>query len=147
MSKRLLITGGTGHQGGSVVNEALKRGGFDVLALTRTPDTASAKRLAAKGVKLVKGSFSDRDVLVEALRKVDAAFLVTYSMGPGGVEQEVKEGKKFIDAAVEARLGHLVFSSGGGVNGNEAVPHFAGCASLLSTAELPAQSSSQETRD
>lgn len=93
-------------------------------ALTRKPDSASAKALAAKGVELAKGSLDDKDSLVKALQGVSAAFLVTSPGGPGGAKAEEKEGKTFIDAAKEVKLGHLVFSSVEGADRKTGIPHF-----------------------
>lgn len=128
MAKSVLICGATGQQGGALVKQLLKRGdAFKPIAFTRNTDSPSAKKLSSQGVELVKGSFSDRQTLVKALQKVDAAFLVTYPMGKGGVEQEARDGINFVDAAVEAKLGHLVFSSVGDADNHTGVPHFDSC--------------------
>jgi uncharacterized protein YbjT (DUF2867 family) len=61
-SRALLITGATGKQGGSVVNALLKANApFEILALTRNAQSASAQRLLQKSpkIKLVTGDFSN----------------------------------------------------------------------------------------
>lgn len=47
---------------------------FTILALTRNPESASAKRLADKGVKLVKGDLNDTPAVFESAKKL---------LGPG----------------------------------------------------------------
>jgi uncharacterized protein YbjT (DUF2867 family) len=63
-SRALLITGATGKQGGSVVNALLKvNAPFEILAVTRNAQSASAQRLLQKSpnIKLVTGDFNAID--------------------------------------------------------------------------------------
>lgn len=63
-SRALLITGATGKQGGSVVNALLKANTpFEILAVTRNAQSASAQRLLQKSpnIKLVTGDFNAID--------------------------------------------------------------------------------------
>ena len=56
MSRTILVTGATGKQGGAVVNALLAANAdFQILALTRDAQSASAQRLAKKSpnIKLV----------------------------------------------------------------------------------------------
>jgi uncharacterized protein YbjT (DUF2867 family) len=60
-SRALLITGATGKQGGSVINALLKADApFEILAVTRNAQSASAQKLLQKSpkIKLVTGDFS-----------------------------------------------------------------------------------------
>jgi uncharacterized protein YbjT (DUF2867 family) len=62
--KLILVIGATGAQGRAVVDALLKpaedgsHSPYAVRALTRDPNSKSAKDLAARGVECVKGSFS-----------------------------------------------------------------------------------------
>lgn len=63
-SRALLITGATGKQGGSVVNALLKANSpFEILAVTRNAQSASAQKLLEKSpnIKLVTGDFNAID--------------------------------------------------------------------------------------
>lgn len=54
----IVVTGATGSQGGSVVDVLLKDGWTKLRGVTRHPYSAAAKKLAAKGVEVVKGDFN-----------------------------------------------------------------------------------------
>jgi NAD(P)-dependent dehydrogenase (short-subunit alcohol dehydrogenase family) len=55
----VLVTGGTGSQGGATVTHLLAAKKVRVRVLTRNLDSPKAKSLAARGVELVKGDFDD----------------------------------------------------------------------------------------
>ena len=59
MSQKLavVVTGGTGKQGGAVVKSLLERG-HEVRAVTRSTESAKARELANAGVTLVRASRS-----------------------------------------------------------------------------------------
>jgi uncharacterized protein YbjT (DUF2867 family) len=62
----LTVVGGTGTQGRSVIEAALKGGFGKIRALTRNPESPNAKELAAKGVEIVKADLGDESSLVKA---------------------------------------------------------------------------------
>jgi uncharacterized protein YbjT (DUF2867 family) len=73
MSKTILVTGATGKQGGAVVEalfEAPNAADFTILAVTRNPESASAKKLAEKGVKIVHGDLNNVPAIFESAKKV-----------------------------------------------------------------------------
>ena len=74
---RILVTGATGKQGGAVIDALLEAKQSTVYALTRSIDSPAAKKLEARGVHLIKGSFTDSEGLVKALKQVDMAFMMT----------------------------------------------------------------------
>ena len=68
-ARAILITGATGKQGGAVINALLKRKtDFEILALTRNPQSPSAQRLARKhpNIKLLDGNL---DAIDDVFRK------------------------------------------------------------------------------
>jgi uncharacterized protein YbjT (DUF2867 family) len=83
-SRALLITGATGKQGGSVVNALLKANApFEILALTRNAQSASAQRLAQKSskIKLVTGDFSNiNDIFQQAKTATSAPIWGVFSV-------------------------------------------------------------------
>lgn len=62
----LTVVGGTGTQGRSVIDAALKNGYSKIRATTRNPDSKNAQELAAKGVEVVKADVNDEASLVKA---------------------------------------------------------------------------------
>lgn len=121
-NRRILVTGATGQQGGAVV-DALLNGGYDVSAMTRNPDSEKVKALAARGVDIVTGDMDDRESLTEAFRGFDSVFLMGTPY-EAGVERETAQGFNAVDAAREAGISHLVYTSVADADRNTGVPHF-----------------------
>ena len=112
-----LIAGGTGRQGGAVVNALLADKSTsieakDVYVLTRNTEGAAATALTKRGVKLVRGELGQPDAIFKQLegQGVDltktAAFLAQ-AHGP----TELSDAKGFIDAAVTNKLSYFAYSS------------------------------------
>jgi uncharacterized protein YbjT (DUF2867 family) len=121
MSK-ILVTGATGQQGGSVVDALLKTE-HSVRAFTRNTHSDKARALQARGVELAQGDFTDRGSLEKALNGVDGAFLMG-TMFEAGVEAETQQGIAFVEAANAVGLAHLVYTSVGDADRNTGIPHF-----------------------
>jgi hypothetical protein len=62
----LTVVGGTGTQGRSVIEAALKGDFRKIRALTRNPDSKNPEELATKGVEVVKADLDDEASLVKA---------------------------------------------------------------------------------
>ncbi len=117
----VLVTGATGRQGGAVARHVLARGG-SIRALTRNPDSARARALAAHGVELVTGDMDDPHSLERAMRGAYGAYSVQdFTVG---AMQEVQQGKNVADAARAAGIEHLVYSSVGGAERNAGIDHW-----------------------
>ena len=122
--KVVLITGGTGNQGGATVKRLLEGKRVHVRVLTRSPDSPKAQQLVSQGVDVVAGDLDDADSLRRALSGISAAFSVQSFMDKGGVEAEERRGKAFADAVKAARIPYLVYSSADGVERNSGIPHY-----------------------
>lgn len=109
--KVILVTGATGRQGGSVARHLLAQG-WRVRGLTRSPDSASARELAALGVEVVRGNMSVPDDLRSACAGVHGVFSVQNPMISGS-DGEVAQGLNVMDAAAEAGVAHVVYGSAG----------------------------------
>ena len=121
MSK-ILVTGATGQQGGSVVKSLLEAG-HTVRAMTRTPHGDRAKALFAAGVEIVQGDFGDSASLEEAMTGVDGVFLMGTPF-EAGIDAEIEQGIRFVEAAHKVAVGHLVYTSVGDADRNTGIPHF-----------------------
>lgn len=96
------VTGSTGSLGGRVARRLAAQGAAQTL-LVRDP--ARAPRLA--GATVVPGSYDDRDAVVRALRGVGRVLMVSAAETADRVDTH----RAFVDAAVEAGVGHLVYVS------------------------------------
>src|SRR5258705_62895 len=117
----VVVTGGTGKQGGAVVKSLLERG-HEVRAVTRSTDSAKAKELANVGVTLVRASLEDTAALTTALEGATSFFAMTTPC-EGGTQAETRQGVSAADASKAAGV-HLVFTSVGSANRQTGVPHF-----------------------
>ena len=68
-SRVILVTGATGTQGGAVARELLDRG-FEVRAMTRSPDKPAAQALAELGAEVVQGNYDDAESIAAAMQGV-----------------------------------------------------------------------------
>ena len=123
MSQKLavVVTGGTGKQGGAVVKSLLERG-HEVRAVTRNVDSARARELASAGVTLVHASLEDTAALTKALDGATSLFAMT-SPFEGGTQVETRQGVSAANAAKAAGV-HLLFTSVGSADRQTGVPHF-----------------------
>ena len=124
IEKVVLVTGGTGSQGGATVTHLLAAKKVRVRVLTRNVESPKAKRLAARGVQLIKGDFDDVASVRRALTGVSAAFSLQQWTEKGGTEAEELHGKQFADAVKASGSPHLVYSSAEGVERNSGLAHY-----------------------
>jgi uncharacterized protein YbjT (DUF2867 family) len=124
-SGTIAVFGGTGKQGGSVIDSLLSRSAH-VRALVRDPESDRAQALAGRGVELVRVEIGAAASLSAALDGVDAFFFMTTPQGRtlSDIEGETRQGIALVDAAVKAAVPHVVFSSVGGAERDSGVPHF-----------------------
>jgi len=103
----IAVTGATGHLGGLVITHLLRRGtpAEQVVALVRDVDRAG--QLAALGVQVRHFDFDQPDGLAAALADVDALLLVSGT----AIGRRAAQHKAVIDAAIEAGVGKLVYTS------------------------------------
>jgi uncharacterized protein YbjT (DUF2867 family) len=118
----VLVTGATGKQGGAVARHLMEHG-FRVRALTRDPDKAAARSLAAQGAELVRGDMDDIRSVEPALRGAYGVFSVQ-NFWEVGYEREVREGIALADAAKAAGVEHFVYSSVGSAHRRTGLSHF-----------------------
>lgn len=106
------VSGASGHLGGAVVSELLRRaGGHEVVAITRTPETVSG---------LADARFGDYDrpeSLAAAYAGLDRLLIITTVAPEPG--KRGAQNVAAIDAAVRADIKHIVFMSAVGTRREE----------------------------
>jgi uncharacterized protein YbjT (DUF2867 family) len=122
--KIIAVTGATGQQGGAVARKLLAEG-WKVRALTRDLDKPAAQELASLGAELVPGDMENRAELDAAFQGVYGVFSVQNFWLPNvGFEGEIRQGKNVADAAKDAGVQHLVYSSVGAAHRGMGQKHF-----------------------
>jgi uncharacterized protein YbjT (DUF2867 family) len=123
------VVGALSKQGRSVTHTLLESGRYRVRALTRRLHAPEAQRLAQAGAELVAVplELGHRNILVSAMRGSRGAFLMTPPLVPPN-SPEVEIGKQLADAAIEAGVRHVIYSSLENVDkisgGKSYAPHF-----------------------
>jgi uncharacterized protein YbjT (DUF2867 family) len=112
MAKSIItVIGGTGQQGGGVVDALLARGEFKVRVTSRNPASEAARALAARGVEVVHGDLLVPSSLVPAFDGAYGAFVVTNFWEPGQGEREAELGAAAVRSARAAGVKHLIWST------------------------------------
>jgi uncharacterized protein YbjT (DUF2867 family) len=123
-NKIIAVTGATGQQGGAVARKLLADG-WQVRALTRDTDKPAAQELASLGAQLVPGDMDNRAELDAAFNGAYGVFSVQNFWLPNvGFEGEIRQGKNVADAAKDAGIQHLVYSSVGSAHRGMGQKHF-----------------------
>jgi uncharacterized protein YbjT (DUF2867 family) len=123
------VYGATSKQGRSVATTLLQSERFRVRAITRNRASKEARSLELLGADIatVPAGLHHREELVAALAGSHGVFLMTPQMDPLD-DSEFVLGRQLADAAVEAGVGHIVFSTLENVeqitDGKKHVPHF-----------------------
>ncbi|RLV85149.1 NmrA-like family domain-containing protein 1 [Meyerozyma sp. JA9] len=117
MSKLFVVFGATGRQGGSTISYVLDdpelSKQYKIRAVTRDPSNPKLSSFKERGVEVVKGDFNDVSSLKAAVAGAFVVFGVTLTVYDPvvGTEEEVKQGKSIVDAAVEAGAKYFIWSS------------------------------------
>lgn len=111
--KIITIFGATGAQGGGLAHAILndKNSEFAVRAVTRNPDSDKAKQLAQKGAEVVAANIDDKESVKKALDGAYGAYFVTFFWDHFSPEKEIEEAKHMAEAAKEAGLKHVIWST------------------------------------
>ncbi|WP_412468680.1 NmrA/HSCARG family protein [Pedobacter sp. KLB.chiD] len=125
----VVIVGILGKQGYSVAGTLLASGAYRIRGITRRLNAPEAIRLAEQGVELVSLplSLGYKKEFTEAFRGAESVFLMTPNIAPPAT-YEFDLGKELADAAVEAGVQQIIFSSLENVDkltgGKLFAPHF-----------------------
>jgi uncharacterized protein YbjT (DUF2867 family) len=118
----VLVTGATGRQGGATARHLLERG-WPVRAFTRNPDKPAARALAKRGAEIVRGDYDDPSSVARAVEGVHGVFSIQ-DWWVAGLDGEIRQGRALAEAAKQAGVKHLVYSSVGGAERASGIPHF-----------------------
>jgi len=103
----IIITGGTGHLGAQIVDRLLDRVPADRVGVS-VRDTDRAGDLAARGVRVRRGDFTDPPSLAEAFEGATQVLIVsTNQTGEAAVTQHIAA----IDAARDAGARRILYTS------------------------------------
>jgi len=125
----ITIVGVLGKQGRSAAHSLIEGGRYRVRGITRRVNSLEAIKLAEQGVELVNLplDLGYKKEFTVAFRGSDGVFLMTPNIAPPATH-EFELGKQLADAAVEAGVRHIVFSSLENVDkisgGKLFAPHF-----------------------
>ena len=109
MSK-YLITGATGELGSSAITHLSKSvHASEIAVLVRDAESKKAKSYKEKGHELKVADYDNKEALVAAFKNIDALYFVSGSDIPSRESQH----KNVIEAAKEAAVKHVVYTSAG----------------------------------
>lgn len=111
--KIIVVFGATGAQGGGLARAILSdsTSEFTVRAVTRDVHSDKAKELAAMGAEVVAGDVDDLQSLKQVLAGAYGAYFVTFFWAHFSPEKEMAEAKNMAEAAKEAGLKHIIWST------------------------------------
>lgn len=114
----ILVTAATSKFGQAAVNFLLKNGvsASNISGMVR--DMAKAEPLKAKGISLVTGDYTDYNSLVKAFSGVDKMLFIS----SGDLSNRSEQHKNVVDAAKEAGVKHIVYTSFLSTNETETSP-------------------------
>ena len=120
--KVILVTGGTGNQGGAVARNLLKQGKWKVKVLSRNQESIKSKILKSEGIDVVEGNLNDPISYSEYFNKIYGIFSVQNFTN--GIDKEIEQGKKTAELAKLKGVKHLLYSSVSGTDLESGIPHF-----------------------
>jgi len=111
--KAIAVVGSTGVQGGGLCRAILAdpAGEYVCRAITRDPNKASAKKLAAQGAEVVKADLDDGESLRKAFAGASGVYGVTNFWEHFSAEKEKAQAKNIADGARAAGVRHVIWST------------------------------------
>ena len=107
----IAVIGGSGRQGGGVVDALLTSGKFTVRVVSRNPGSDAAKALTKRGAEVIKADLLDAASLRLPFEGVYGAFIVTNYWDPAQMHHETEIGAAAVRAARSAGVKHVVWST------------------------------------
>lgn len=109
MKNKILVTGATGGLGSIVINLLKEKTAIENLAvLVRDETNELAKQYYNDGIEIRIGDYSNVESLENAFKEID----VLYFVSGGDDNQRAQLHKNVVDAAKEAGIKHILYTSG-----------------------------------
>ena len=109
----IAVIGATGAQGGglarAILDDPARR--YALRAVTRKPDSAPARSLAARHAQIVAADLDDESTLVRAFEGVHGLFAVTDFWEHFSPEREIAQAGNIARAAKRAGVAHVIWST------------------------------------
>ena len=109
----ITVFGATGAQGGglarAILTDPARR--FRLRAVTRRPEAAAARVLAASGAEIATADLGDAASVERALKSAYGAFFVTNFWEHFSAEKELEQAYIAAGAAAQAGVEHVIWSS------------------------------------
>ncbi len=111
--KVIVVFGATGAQGGGLAKAILSdpASEFAVRAVTRDSSSDKAKELEQMGAELIVADIDDKESMKRALSGAYGAYFVTFFWAHFSPEKEMIEAQHMAEAAREANLQHVIWST------------------------------------
>lgn len=111
--RTIAVVGATGAQGGGLVQAILAHpeAGFTARALTRNPDSDTARGLAERGAEVVQADLDDPESVRRAFEGAYGAFCVTNFWEHTSPEREIAQVRAQAEAAKAAGIQHAIWST------------------------------------
>ncbi|MCP9199685.1 NmrA/HSCARG family protein [Gramella sp. GC03-9] len=111
--KIIVVVGATGSQGSGLVKAIIEDPDktFEVRAITRDYTSDKAQELRKHGADLFEADVDDKESLIEAFEGAYGAFCVTFFWEHFSPEKEKEHARNMAEAAKEAKLKHVIWSS------------------------------------
>ena len=106
MKEKILITGATGNLGKLVLNNLLEELPASQLSIL-VRDVTKATEFKDKGVTVYNGDYNNYDSLILAFKNIDNIYFVSSS----DISNRTKQHENVINAAKEAGIKHIVYTS------------------------------------
>jgi uncharacterized protein YbjT (DUF2867 family) len=112
ITKKILITGGTGYVGGRLIPLLRDRQDIQLRLMARNPDYLRAR--VGSEIEITHGDVMDPESLVDALEGIDIALYLIHSMGSGTdfEDDDRRAARNFAIAAKKAKVKRIVYLGG-----------------------------------
>ncbi|RYE53220.1 MAG: SDR family NAD(P)-dependent oxidoreductase, partial [Sphingobacteriales bacterium] len=114
---KILITGATGKLGGLVLDSLFTKTAKENIAVMLRNDQR-AEAFSNRGIEARIGNYDDTGSMVKAFKDIDKLYFIS---GPD-LEGRLTQHKNVVAAAIEANVGHIIYTSFSRKGGTEAHP-------------------------